>query len=89
MVEEAAVLRHIGTPVRAAARATASSASSCRIDRTPTGPSMTGAGKRVPRMSVLRSRTLTSPSIRGRICQASNARRFAVMLRPSPAPPAA
>ena len=89
MVEEAAVLRHIGTPVRAAARATASSASSCRIDSTPTGPSMTGAGKRVPRMSVLRSRTLTSPSIRGRICQASNARRFAVMLRPSPAPPAA
>ena len=76
-------------PVAAAARATASSRSGWTIERTPTGPSSTGAFSRVPSTSVPQSRTATSVSIRGTSDQRSKAARLAAIVRPSPAPPAA
>ena len=86
--DDAAVLRHIGMPTSAAARATARSASACRIDSTPTGLSITGARISVPSTVVARLRVLTSPSIRGTSAWRSKASRLARIVRPSPAPPA-
>jgi hypothetical protein len=78
----------MGTPVAAAARATATSASGCTIDCTPTGASITGAGMAVPSTVVPRSRRLTSRSILGTIRQRRKASRLARIVSSAPAPPA-
>ena len=88
MLVEAAVLRIIPTPARAAARATARSPSSCTMLSTPTGASSTGALSSVPRISVRRSRSATPRSMRGTIRQRSNAARLWRTVRSSPAAPA-
>ena len=80
--------RIIGTAARAAARATAASASRCAISSTPTGASTMGAGRRSPNKSIDGSRTDTSRSTRGTIAQRSNAARFARSVSSAPAPPA-
>ena len=49
---------------------------------------MIGAGMLVPRIEVLRSRTATSRSIRGTICQRANASRLALTVASELAPPA-
>ncbi len=79
----------MGTPSRAAARATADSASGCTIDSTPTGASRTGAGIGVPSSVVVWSRWAGMPrSIRGTSRQRSNASRLARIVSSPPAPPA-
>jgi hypothetical protein len=78
----------IGTPVAAAARATARSASSCTSSSAPTGPSSSGAGMRRPNSSTEVSRLLTSRSTRGTTAHLSNAARLARCVTSSPAPPA-
>ena len=75
-------------PVRAAARATATSAWSWTISRTPIGESTNGEPSVWPNSSTLVSRSLTSRSMRGTICQASKPSRLAFIVRPVPAPPA-
>jgi hypothetical protein len=82
-----AVLATNGTPSDAAARAEASSPSGWRIDCTPTGAIITGAGISVPSISRERSRSETSSSIRGTMRQRRNAARFARIVSSVPAPP--
>lgn len=77
-----------GTPVAAAARAAARSASGCMIDSTPIGASASGAGSRLPSTVTDRSRSRTSRSILGTIRQRSSASRLARSVRPLPALPA-
>jgi len=78
----------IGTPVAAAARATARSASRCTSSSAPTGPSSRGAGSRRPNSSTEVSRLLTSRSTRGITAHFSKAARLARWVTSSPAPPA-
>ena len=80
--------RIIGTPSVAAARATATSASSWTISSTPTGHSRNGEGRRRPNSSIEVSRPETSRSIRGTIRQRSKPSRLARIVAPVPAPPA-
>ena len=88
MLVEEAVETIIGTPSRAAARATARSASGWTMDSTPTGASRTGAGIGVPSTVVLWSRLAGVPrSIRGTSRQRSNACRLASAVSSAPAEP--
>ena len=85
---EAAVDTTIGTPSRAAARATASSPSGCTIDRTPTGASITGDGIVVPSTVVSCERAAGMPrSIRGTSRQEPKAARLASAVSSAPAEP--
>ena len=85
---EAWLEKIIGTPSPAAARATATSASSWASSRTPIGASRNGLGSRRPNRSTLVSRSDTSRSTRGTMRQRSKATRLArmVALPPAPAP---
>ena len=78
----------IGTPSVAAARATATSASSWAISDTPIGASRNGEGRRRPKSSTVVSRCETSHSIRGTMRWRSKAARLARIVAPLPAPPA-
>jgi hypothetical protein len=82
------VLTTIGTPIAAAARATAGSPSGWTIERTPIGASSTGAGIAVPSTVTERSVLETSRSIRGTILQCSKAARLARAVDSEPAEPA-
>ena len=77
-----------GTPVAAAARATAKSASAPRRAAAPTGASSSGLACRVPNSSTDRSRSTAPAAIRGTTAHRSNASRLRRIVRPSPAPPA-
>ena len=81
------MLRVIGRPTAAAARATASSPSGWTIDCTPIGASSSGAGISVPATITERSRSETSRSIRGTIRQRRNASWLERMVSSRPAPP--
>ncbi len=72
----------------AAARATATSPSSCAIESTPIGARKNGAGERVPSTSTEMSRSVFPRSMRGRSRRRSNASRFARIVASEPAPPA-
>ena len=85
-----AVLAIIGTPIAAAARAVAASASSWTTFCTPIGASISGAGIAVPSTVVERSRSATSRAIiRGTIRRRSKASRLArIVASPPLSPPA-
>ena len=85
---EAALDTTIGTPVDFDARATASSASGCTMESTPTGASRNGAAERSPRTSTERSRSAVPTSIFGRRQRRLNASRFVRIVSSAPAPPA-
>ena len=85
---EAWLEKIMGTPVDAAARATARSASLWTSSSAPTGPSSRGPGSRRPNSSIDVSRALTSRSTRGMTAHLSKAARLARWVASSPAPPA-
>src|SRR5690606_2852877 len=85
---DAWLLSTYGTPMDAAARATARSASACANSITPSGARSSGVGLVRRRNSTDRSRSATSFSGRGQICQRSNAALFALTVASDPAPPA-
>ena len=85
---EDAVETTYASPSRAAARATADSASGCTIDSTPTGASITGAGMAVPSTVVAWLRTAGMPrSMRGTRRHESKAARFAAAVASTPDDP--
>jgi hypothetical protein len=86
--DEAALERTNGTPLAAAPRAAPISASSCAIERTPTGPRKNGAAERVSSTSTDTSRSVFPASIRGRKRRRSKASRFERIVASPPAPPA-
>src|SRR5665213_2674163 len=69
IVLEDTVLTICGTCKLPAALATATSASGCAIDKTPTGASNIGEGNCVPNNSIAILLSDTSPIMRGTICQ--------------------
>ncbi len=75
-------------PARAAARAVASSPSGCACFWYAHGATSTGNAISVPGTDVDGSTGHAPVSIRGRITQSSNARRFSARVHSSPAPPA-
>ncbi len=81
------MLRTIGSPTAAAARAVASSPSGLTIAWAPIGASTSGAGIRVFSTVTERSRSETSRSIRGTIRQRRNASRLERIVCSAPAPP--